>query len=106
MKGLGVVWAARRREIDGVMDGIVYAGWVGLGFAVAEDFLYFAMAHEEGQLAGVFIVRALLTPFAHPCSPRGSVWPSAWRSCAVGASRRPGGACCWPSARTRPGTDR
>ncbi len=66
MKGLAVVWAARRREIDGLMDGIVYAGWAGLGFAVAEDFLYFTTAHGEGQLVGVFVVRALLTPFAHP----------------------------------------
>lgn len=66
MKGLAVVWALRRREIDGVMDGLIYAGWAGLGFAVVEDFTYFIGASADGSLAGVVIVRALLTPFAHP----------------------------------------
>lgn len=65
-KGLGVVVAVRRREIDGVMDGIVYAGWVALGFAVVEDFLYFTTAAELGALVEVFVVRAILTPFTHP----------------------------------------
>ncbi len=65
-KGLGIYWAVRRREVDGVMDGIVYAGWVALGFAVVEDFLYFTTAVEAGQWREVFIVRALMTPFAHP----------------------------------------
>ncbi len=66
MKALGIVWALRRREVDGVMDGIVYAGWVALGFAVVEDFTYFASAATEGMLLPVFILRALITPFAHP----------------------------------------
>jgi RsiW-degrading membrane proteinase PrsW (M82 family) len=65
-KGLGVYWALRRREVDGIMDGIVYAGWVALGFAVIEDVLYFAGAAEQGILTQVFILRAILTPFAHP----------------------------------------
>ncbi len=65
-KGLGIYWAVRRREVDGVMDGIVYAGWTALGFAVVEDFLYFSNALAAGNLGGVFILRALLTPFAHP----------------------------------------
>ncbi len=65
-KGLGIAWALRRREIDSVIDGIVYAGWVALGFAVVENFLYFANAAQEGFLAEVFVLRALLTPFAHP----------------------------------------
>ena len=64
-KGLGVYWALRRREIDSVMDGIVYAGWVALGFAVIEDFTYFSAA-ADSALAQVFILRALATPFAHP----------------------------------------
>ena len=52
--------------MDGVSDGIVYAGWVALGFAVVEDFLYFTTVVEAGLWREVFIVRALLTPFAHP----------------------------------------
>ncbi|MCP4224723.1 MAG: PrsW family intramembrane metalloprotease, partial [Actinomycetia bacterium] len=65
-KGLGVYWALRRKEIDTVMDGIVYAGWVALGFAVVEDFTYFAVASADNMLIQVFVLRALATPFAHP----------------------------------------
>ena len=65
-KGLAVYWAVRRREVDSVMDGIVYAGWAALGFAVVEDFLYFFEASTSGSLFEVFVLRALLTPFAHP----------------------------------------
>jgi RsiW-degrading membrane proteinase PrsW (M82 family) len=76
-KGLGIYWALRRREVDGVMDGIVYAGWVALGFACIEDVTYFANAAELGNLAEVFVIRALLTPFAHPLF-------SAWIGLAIG----------------------
>ncbi|MEM7337599.1 MAG: PrsW family glutamic-type intramembrane protease [Actinomycetota bacterium] len=74
-KGLGVLWAVRRREVDSVMDGIVYAGWVALGFAVIEDFNYFASAGD--LIVQVFITRALLTPFAHPLF-------TAWIGLAIG----------------------
>ncbi len=66
MKGLGVVWAVRRGEVDGVMDGILCAGWVGLGFAVVEDMVYFAGAEGQGEQLQEFLLRALLSPFAHP----------------------------------------
>lgn len=66
MKALAVVWAVRRHEVDGVMDGVIHAGWAALGFAVVEDMLYFAAAVEEGDLVVVFVVRAVLSPFAHP----------------------------------------
>ncbi len=65
-KGLGIVWAVRRREVDGVMDGVVYAGWIGLGFAIVEDFQYFAIAQDEDVLVATVVIRALLTPFLHP----------------------------------------
>ncbi|MEZ5412654.1 MAG: PrsW family intramembrane metalloprotease [Acidimicrobiales bacterium] len=77
MKGAGILWAVRRREVDGVMDGIVYAGWVALGFAVVEDFTYFADAASGGMLLPIFILRALLTPFAHPLF-------TSWTGLAVG----------------------
>ncbi len=77
MKGIGVLWAARRAEIHDVIDGIVFAGWVALGFAVTEDFLYFAQA--GGSLPMVFILRAILTPFAHPLF-------TAWTGLAIGTA--------------------
>ena len=34
----------RRAELDGILDGIVYAGMVGIGFAFVENILYLAAA--------------------------------------------------------------
>jgi RsiW-degrading membrane proteinase PrsW (M82 family) len=76
-KGLFVVllvWS-RRRVIDGVLDGIVYAALVGVGFAFTENILYLAAAYtgQDGQAAGglgsataLFVVRGVFSPFAHP----------------------------------------
>jgi protease PrsW len=67
MKAGGVLWAAtRRREVGTVMDGVVYAGWVAAGFAATENVLYLLEGASTGALATTFVVRALLTPFAHP----------------------------------------
>ena len=77
MKALGIGYAVRRKELDGVMDGVVYAGWTALGFAVVENFLYFGLAEQEGQLLLVFVLRAGLTPFAHPLF-------TAWTGIAIG----------------------
>lgn len=82
-KGLGVWYALRRKELDGVMDGVIYAGWTALGFAVVEDFLYFANGDEGGILLQVFILRALLTPFAHPLF-------TAWIGLAIGRAAAQG----------------
>src|SRR5665811_423001 len=46
-KGLFVLlllWA-RRHELDGILDGIVYAGMVGVGFAFTENILYLTGAY-------------------------------------------------------------
>ncbi|MAS53294.1 PrsW family intramembrane metalloprotease [Nocardioides sp.] len=65
----------RRAELDGILDGIVYAGMVGIGFAFTENILYLAAAYNgtdgmgPGGIAGVtstFVVRCLVSPFAHP----------------------------------------
>jgi RsiW-degrading membrane proteinase PrsW (M82 family) len=76
-KGLFVlllVWW-RRHAIDGVLDGIVYAGLVGVGFAFTENILYLGAAYMGGDdigpgglgsAIGVFVVRGVFSPFAHP----------------------------------------
>ena len=65
----------RRSELDGVLDGIVYAGMVGIGFAFTENILYLAAAYNgtDGSgpggteaLTATFVVRCLISPFAHP----------------------------------------
>ncbi|MFN8077655.1 MAG: PrsW family intramembrane metalloprotease [Kineosporiaceae bacterium] len=59
----------RRREFDGVVDGIVYAGLAGLGFAFTENVLYLGRTLAESGTSGlafVFILRCVVSPFAHP----------------------------------------
>lgn len=76
-KGAGILWAVKRREVDSVMDGVIYAGWIALGFAVFENFGYLATADAAGAFWTTFLVRAVLTPFAHPLF-------TAWTGLAVG----------------------
>ena len=67
--GLLVIFFFARREFNGVVDGIVYAGVVALGFAYVEDIFYLAQNYESlGQegLVVTFVLRCLVTPFAHP----------------------------------------
>ncbi len=76
-KGVFVVlllWA-RRHVIDGVLDGLVYAGLVGVGFAFTENILYFAGAFTGSPDLGpggivsatsLFVLRGIFSPFAHP----------------------------------------
>jgi len=62
-----LIW--RRHEIDGVVDGVVYAIFVGLGFAMTENVLYYSgAANDYGATGavGTFVVRGLFSPFTHP----------------------------------------
>jgi RsiW-degrading membrane proteinase PrsW (M82 family) len=58
----------KKDEFDGIVDGIVYAGMVGLGFAMTENILYYgrAVQHGAGVLTVVFILRGMAAPFSHP----------------------------------------
>jgi RsiW-degrading membrane proteinase PrsW (M82 family) len=47
-------------EFDERFDGIVYAGWIGLGFAVVENVLYLAGAPTSGAYVMTFVTRAVL----------------------------------------------
>ncbi|MDP9418538.1 MAG: PrsW family intramembrane metalloprotease, partial [Actinomycetota bacterium] len=77
-KGLGVLLVVliRRREFDGLVDGVVCAGLAAVGFAFTENILYFGRAFLQGEAMNpgtgivaasvLFIVRGVLSPFAHP----------------------------------------
>jgi RsiW-degrading membrane proteinase PrsW (M82 family) len=64
----------RRAEFDGVIDGIVYAGFVAAGFAFTENVYYFGRAFAENGfgdtttpgVVAAFILRGVLAPFTHP----------------------------------------
>jgi len=65
---LVVLFLWKRDEFDGVVDGIVYAGMVGLGFAMTENVLYYGRAVQDGAGALTFIIvlRGMAAPFSHP----------------------------------------
>ena len=69
-KGLGVVLLLVffRRYFDDILDGIVFAGTIALGFATVENVLYYGGAYLNGgsdSLFGLFILRGVFSPFAH-----------------------------------------
>src|SRR5687768_2638192 len=57
----------RRDELDNVTDGIVYAGMIGLGFAMTENVQYYGNAiAQTGEAAGIVFARGVMSPFSHP----------------------------------------
>lgn len=65
---LVVLFFWKKDEFDGIVDGIVYAGMVGLGFAMTENILYYgkALQHGTDALKFVFVLRGMAAPFSHP----------------------------------------
>lgn len=69
-----LVFLRRREEFDGIIDGVVYAGFTAAGFAFTENIYYFGRAFADygfgnGTSAGViaaFVLRGVLSPFTHP----------------------------------------
>lgn len=63
---LVVIVILRRSQVHGVLDGIVYAALVGIGFAFVEDIVYYLSSLDAGELPATFILRGVMGPFAHP----------------------------------------
>ena len=65
---LVILFFWKKDEFDGIVDGIVYAGMAGLGFAMTENILYYGRAMQEGPdvLKAVWILRGMAAPFSHP----------------------------------------
>ena len=69
-KGLGLVVLLIffRRYFDDILDGIVFAGVIALGFATVENVLYYGGGLLRGGTQGLtalFVVRGIFSPFAH-----------------------------------------
>ncbi|WP_092529708.1 PrsW family intramembrane metalloprotease [Amycolatopsis arida] len=70
---VALLWL-RPREFDGLVDGIVYAGFSAAGFAFTENIYYFGRAFAEngfgdgtsGGVLAAFVLRGVLSPFTHP----------------------------------------
>jgi protease PrsW len=71
LKGLAVaiVFFMFRKEFDSILDGIIYGGIAGLGFAATENTLYiYRNGYLEGGWEGMFaliIVRVILVGWMH-----------------------------------------
>lgn len=95
VKGAGVllIFWINRAHFDGPIDGIVYGGMVGAGFAFTENILYFGSSYlspsAPGELATVFVLRGLFSPFAH-------VMFTAWTGFALGLCAGRGKRGRWP----------
>jgi protease PrsW len=66
---LFILFFWKKDEFDGVVDGIVYASLVALGFAMTENIQYYGKAALQGGGGGltlIFIIRGAMAPFSHP----------------------------------------
>jgi RsiW-degrading membrane proteinase PrsW (M82 family) len=69
-KGIGllILLVFFRRYFDDILDGIVFAGVIALGFATVENVQYYGNALGEAGIGGLivlFFMRGILSPFAH-----------------------------------------
>jgi len=66
--GLLILLIFFRKYFDDILDGIVFAGVIALGFATVENVLYYGRALGGGGLPAliiVFVLRGIMSPFAH-----------------------------------------
>lgn len=66
--GLLILLIFFRRYFDDILDGIVFAGVIALGFATVENVLYYGRALGGGGFGALillFFLRGILSPFAH-----------------------------------------
>jgi RsiW-degrading membrane proteinase PrsW (M82 family) len=71
LKGLAVllVFLLFRREFDSILDGIIYAAIVALGFAATENSWYIYNGYMEGGWSGFWLlvfIRVMLVGWQHP----------------------------------------
>ncbi len=71
-----LIFLFRRRDLTGLVDGVVVAGVTATGFAFTENVLYLGTAFGDDQhgshhgaislTVATFFVRVVMSPFAHP----------------------------------------
>lgn len=68
MMGIFLIMLIGKHTIDGPIDGLVYGGLIGAGFAFTENIQYFVLygtSEGVGDTAMIFFTRGVLSPFAH-----------------------------------------
>ncbi|HLX63861.1 MAG TPA: PrsW family intramembrane metalloprotease [Planctomycetota bacterium] len=61
---LFIIFFWRKADFDGILDGIIYAGMVALGFAMTENIEYYG--NPNFAKVPTLIMRGIFSPFAHP----------------------------------------
>jgi RsiW-degrading membrane proteinase PrsW (M82 family) len=65
-KGIFLVIMALQKNFDGVVDGVVYGGAIGLGFGMTENFLYFlTYGKTPADWIMLVIIRTLFSAVMH-----------------------------------------
>jgi len=65
-KGLFLVIMSRLKSFDGVVDGVVYGGAIGLGFGMSENFMYFlSYGSEPVSWLYLVIIRTMFSAVMH-----------------------------------------
>ena len=62
-KGIFLIFILNSMNFDGVVDGVIYGGAIGLGFGMTENFMYF-ISTSEGWLS-IVIIRTLFSGVLH-----------------------------------------
>lgn len=62
-KGIFLMIMASTRRFDGIVDGVVYGGAIGLGFGMTENFMYFVSYPDNWLL--IVIVRTFFSAVMH-----------------------------------------
>ncbi len=67
IKGFGVllIFLLFHREVDSVLDGLIYGSMVGFGFAAVENILYFSGQPNAISLIVLFFLRAFIFGMLH-----------------------------------------
>jgi protease PrsW len=65
MLGILCLFFVARSEIDGPLDGILYAAFVGLGFTATENLLYFLSSQSLSEWLGLVMMRTMVFGLNH-----------------------------------------
>lgn len=63
--GVFLIFRIFHREVDSVLDGLIYGSMVGFGFSAVENIFYFAGQADAGSLIFLFFLRAFIFGMLH-----------------------------------------
>ena len=63
--GLALIFVIFRKEIDSILDGLIYGSLIGFGFSAVENILYFLGQPDPASLLGLFFLRAFVFGMLH-----------------------------------------